>query len=268
MMKKVKKIMIAILIASILFFFFGYFYSQRVVYVFEEMNTEEEINIAHITDTHFRNNYHESRYDKILETINSEEVDLIVFTGDLFQVEDISLELEEGITKIFSSLDCDNKLAVLGNHDLRSERKRDTVIRILEKSGFIVLVNEDVTLTINDTLYHFIGLDDYSLGNREYSDILETSKEYEHNYVLTHEPDTFDDIYPLDVIAVFAGHSHGGQVRLPLIGEILMVYGAKNYPDHYYLKEDTEMFTSFGLGDSGIPFRFFTARYVNFYSNS
>ncbi len=191
-----------------------------------------------------------------------------MFTGDLFQVEEISLALEAGVTELLSSLDCENKLAVIGNHDLRSDEKTETVVRILEASGFIVLRNEDILLTINETNYHFIGLDDYSLGNNFYDTILSTVEDYDNNYVLTHEPDVFDDVHPLNVIAMFSGHTHGGQIRLPFLGDIYMVYGARNYPNHYYEKNDTELFTSFGLGEAGLRIRFFNPRYVNFYSNS
>jgi hypothetical protein len=251
-----------------LFFLIGYLSSQRVVYEHETRLDSNEIKFAHITDTHFIDNYNEKRFVKIIDSINQEEVDVVLFTGDLFQVEDVSSTLEEKITTLLSSLECTHKLAVLGNHDLRSDVKRDTVIRILEDSGFTVLRNEDIELTIHDTVYHFIGLDDYSRGVSHYDEILKTVDDYEHNYVLSHEPDTFDQVYPLNVSAMFSGHSHGGQVRLPIIGDIVMVYGARNYPDHYYVKEGTELFTSFGLGDAGIQFRFCNPRYVNFYTNS
>lgn len=246
----------------------GIISSQRVVYEYDSIIDTNEIQFAQITDTHFMNNYHESRYDKIIDTINDEEVDVVLFTGDLFQVEEISESLEESITDILNGLECENKLAILGNHDLRSVEKRDTVIRILEDSGFTVLRNEDILLTINDIEYHFIGLDDYINGNNNYDEILKTVDDYDNNYVLAHEPDVFDQVHPLNVIAMFAGHTHGGQVRLPFVGHLIMVYGARNYPNHYNIKGETELFTSFGLGNAGIQFRFFNPRYVNFYSNS
>lgn len=267
-MNKWTKGLLILCIGGLVFVLIGYLTSQRVVYEYETIQNTNDISIAQITDTHFTNNEHESRYSSIIDTINEEEVDVLLFTGDLFQIEEISTELEEKVTEYLSDINVLNKLAVLGNHDLRSDVKRDTVIRILENSGFIVLRNEDVLLTINDIEYHFIGLDDYSRGLSYYGDILATVDDYDNNYVLSHEPDTFSQVYPLNVIAMFSGHSHGGQVRLPFIGDILMVYGARNFPDHYYIKEGTELFVSFGLGDAGVQFRFFNPRYVNFYSNS
>lgn len=267
-MSKWLKIVQILCISILLFGIVGIVISQRVVYKYESLLDTNEIQFAQISDTHFMNNYHESRYSKIIDTINEEEVDVVLFTGDLFQVEEISTSLEENIIDILSGLECTNKLAILGNHDLRSVEKRDTVIRILENSGFTVLRNEDVLLTINDIEYHFIGLDDYINGNNDYDEILKTVEDHNNNYVLAHEPDIFEQVYQLNVIAMFAGHTHGGQIRLPFIGHIVMVYGAKNYPEHYYNKDNTELFTSFGLGNSGIQFRFFNPRYVNFYSNS
>lgn len=267
-MKKRIKVFAAIFCLFIIVCLIGLFSSYRIKYVTEEILTTEEIKFAHITDTHLKNNYNEKKFEDIASTINESDSDVLMFTGDLFEIDEIDSELEQKVTDLFSSMEACHKLAVLGNHDYYDTVKRNTTIRILENSGFTVLINEDIVLEINGTDYHFVGLDDLRMGNTNYTDILETTNDYEYNYVLSHEPDTFSTVKMYDCLAQFSGHSHGGQVRLPLIGHIVMVGGAREYPEHYYYENNTELFTSFGCGETILPLRFFNPRYVNFYTNS
>lgn len=253
----------------LVFIIVGLTSTLRVVYQTETLAyITDNLSIAHITDTHFTNHYNESMYEEITTEINDRDADILLFTGDLFQTNNIDLALEEEVTLILSEMDATYKLAVLGNHDFYLDSKTEITIRVLENAGFTVLQNEDVVLEVNDVDYHFIGLDDLGYGMNNYEPLLQTTTNYENNIVLSHEPDTFDEIKEYDVLAVFCGHSHGGQFRLPLIGHIIMVPGARDYPLHHYDSKDTELFTSFGCGESIIPFRFYNPRYINFYTNS
>jgi predicted MPP superfamily phosphohydrolase len=266
--RKKGKIVLFLLISIILFVLIGLISNIRIVFEEEQLSYDKELSFAHITDTHFNETYNESHYDKIITRINSSESDVLVFTGDLFELDEISIELEEDITKLLKQITIEHKIAVLGNHDYYNQTKTETTIRILENSGFTVLVNEDIDLVINDQNIHFIGLDDYRFGDNDYEEILKTSEDYEVNFVLSHEPDTFKEVKTYKIEAMFSGHSHGGQFRLPIVGHILMVYGAREYPNHYYYENDTELFTSFGCGETIIPLRFYNPRVINFYKNS
>lgn len=267
-MRKKVKVVITLITIPVLFMLIGLVSSARIVFEEEDMSFNKELSFAHITDTHFNDSYNENQYDKIITEINASDSDVLVFTGDLFEVDDISNELEADITNLLKEITIEYKIAVLGNHDYYNETKTETTIRILENCGFIVLVNEDVELVIHDNTIHFIGLDDYRFGNSDYEEILKTSQDYDINFVLSHEPDTYKEVKTYNIEAMFSGHSHGGQFRLPFVGHIIMVYGAREYPNHYYFENDTELFTSFGCGETIIPLRFFNPRVINFYKNS
>ena len=83
---------------------------------------------------------------------------------------------------------------------------------------------------------------------------------------MVHEPDiTFDIVNDYSVNLILAGHSHNGQVRLPIIGAIYTPPGAKKYYDEYYSVSGTDLYISSGIGVSSINYRLFNRPSINFY---
>ena len=77
-----------------------------------------------------------------------------------------------------------------------------------------------------------------------------------YKLLLAHRPEYFD-VYAGNVDLVLSGHAHGGQFRIPFVGG-LVAPGQGFFPEYYegsYIKEDTEMIVSRGIGNSIIPFR-------------
>ena len=64
---------------------------------------------------------------------------------------------------------------------------------------------------------------------------------------------------------MLSGHSHGGQVRIPLIGKIYTPVGAKTYYDDYYKLDNKEIFVSNGIGTSTLNIRFNSVPSINLY---
>ena len=102
-------------------------------------------------------------------------------------------------------------------------------------------------------------------GDIDYTEVLETSDDYDYNIVLSHEPDTFDTIKSYNIISVFSGHSHGGQVRLPFIGAIYNINGARVYKEHHHYLNGTHLYVNFGLGATIIPLRFYNPSVLDVY---
>ena len=88
-----------------------------------------------------------------------------------------------------------------------------------------------------------------------------------YKIILTHEPDITDEIIKKDnsVNLVLAGHSHNGQIRLPLIGALTTPNEAKKYYDNYYKIGNTHLYVSSGIGVSKVNFRLFNRPSINFY---
>lgn len=270
MMKKKLLILFCIVIViGITFVGLGFLLSRGIQVNEHQIDEDFEIKIAHITDTHFDNDFDSNDYSKLVDTINSSDIEVLLFTGDLFQERSISLEVETKIIEMLTALNADYKLAVLGNHDYDEySTVRADVMRVLENSGFTVLVNESVELDINNRTFKFLGFDDLWNGDSNYTEILKEIDESAINFILAHEPDTFNEVKDLNFHTMYSGHSHGGQIRLPIIGDLINVPGARIYNEHHYRENDKDLYVSFGLGESAIRIRFYNRRQFEIYDFS
>ena len=82
---------------------------------------------------------------------------------------------------------------------------------------------------------------------------------------IIHEPDYIEQIEYSKFDVIFSGHSHNGQVRLPIIGSMYEPVGAKKYYDEHYDLNGTDLYISSGVGLSWLPIRLFNRPSFNFY---
>ena len=99
------------------------------------------------------------------------------------------------------------------------------------------------------------------MGSPNYD--IETTNNYK--IALIHEPDAIDNILDKNYNLVLSGHSHGGQVRIPFVGPISTVNGAKKYYEEYYRVNDTNLYVSYGLGNTKYNLRYFNRPSFNLY---
>lgn len=226
--------------------------------------------VVHFSDIHYGRTINKRSLEKIVEKINLIKPDLVLFTGDLIDkdtliTDKVIIDVTNSLAKIESS---HGKYAVRGNHDY----KDDSVIEIMENSEFNLLEN-NYDLIYNDiNEYIYIGglssstktIVDYNKP-LEYFNLENVNKDI-YSMVLLHEPDNIDNLLEYKSVDIaFAGHSHGGQVRLPFIGGIVKNKGAQKYYEDYYEINGTKLHVSFGLGTSTYSFRFMNKPSINFY---
>ena len=218
------------------------------------------LKVVHISDIHYGTIINQKRLENIVNEINKIKPDIIVFTGDLYD-ESINMTdtLQSEVINTLNKLEVTiGKYAVSGNHDYS-----DTIFEdLITKSGFTYLSNESKIIYNNGpTPIEIVGYPESRKDNPDYTISL---TDY-YKIALIHEPDELDNIKDKGFDLVLSGHSHGGQVRLTIIGKIITPPGSKKYYDEYYNVNDTKMYVSYGLGTSLLRLRLFDHPSFNLY---
>lgn len=143
------------------------------------------------------------------------------------------------------------KLAVLGNNDLHMPAARDFSADMLAAGGFRVLQNESVRLTEDASV---IGLEEWKYGTPDPAKALSDAAPYV--ICLMHHPDYADVTAQYSIPVQFSGHSHGGQVKLPVLYHYMLPRGGRKYHTGEYQVGDTRLIISNGVGLHTLPFRF------------
>ena len=216
---------------------------------------------------HYGSTIHLKELKNVVKRINDQNPDIIIFTGDL--VENKVVLSDEEVEKIETELNKLNPsieiLAVKGNHDY----DHDYFDKITEKLNWKVLNNTyEFIYKDSTTPLVFVGFDDLLRGKVDINNGFSYKNENPDDLftiVLTHEPDLIDQITDDNYNVAFAGHSHLGQVRIPLIGALWTPEGSKKYKDEHYIIDDKELYVSGGIGTSSLKLRFFNKPSITLY---
>jgi len=174
--------------------------------------------------------------------------DLFVFTGDFlnFDHDDCFARIESAFEDL-QQLACPC-LAILGNHDYKCgvvSKVADSV----RKTRLQLLVNQAVR--VGDVTV--LGLDDALHGEPDYA--LATAQGNPSTLVLLHEPDAADNVAQ-GAALVLSGHSHGGEVCLPLGRPLYTPRGSRRYTAGFYPEAPTPVYVNRGTATLG-PARVF-----------
>ncbi len=100
-----------------------------------------------------------------------------------------------------------------------------------------------------------LGFDDEFVGQPDRSiSQIDSASSTKFRIALIHSPAFFDTIHPVTDL-VLAGHTHGGQVFLPIVGALWLPKGSGQYVKGWYSKENSRMYVSRGIGTSIVPIR-------------
>jgi predicted MPP superfamily phosphohydrolase len=145
-------------------------------------------------------------------------------------------------------------LAVLGNHDVATDPARIT--STLQAQGIPVLRNRSTSFERGGTRLWFAGIEDVLEGDPDLPLALQGIPPDEPAVLLAHEPDFAVRASRFPVDLQLSGHSHGGQVRLPLLGAPVLPPLARLYPWGLHRIGDLTLYTNVGIGTVVLPIRF------------
>jgi uncharacterized protein len=216
------------------------------------------LKIAVVSDLHVGSPHIDvNKLRQLVSTINGQNPDLVLIAGD-FVIQDVvggRFVEPEVIAKELKNLRARfGVFAVLGNHDWWHDGER--VMRALSGAGVRVLENGVAEIQLDGQSLWVVGLADLWTRRPDIEGTLHKVSNDGPIIVLTHNPDIFPQI-PSRVILTVAGHTHGGQVNLPLLGRRIV---PSNYKERYaigHIQEgDRHLFVTPGVGTSIIAVRF------------
>ena len=260
--RRVVKILFFLIIIFFILFIYARYINTHGLDVKESAVIDKEMDqayngfkIVQFSDLHYGRTTFEDDLKVVVEEINLLHPDIIVFTGDLFDSEQIKDEDIQLITDYFEQLEARLfKFAVIGDYD---QSYLDTYQSILENSGFILLDNTSKLVYDNSsTPIYFVGI-----TNTE-----DISTLYDNDYftiTLLHQPDFVSDISGSNI--VLAGHSLGGQIKIPFMGGIIKKDGANQFINDYYEVDQQKLYISNGIGTENFSFRMFNKPSISLY---
>ncbi|HUD22843.1 MAG TPA: metallophosphoesterase [Acidobacteriaceae bacterium] len=216
--------------------------------------------IAQISDIHF-DEYTEAWFvRRVVEQVNRLAPDLVLLTGDYISNTPMGPNFAAGAmlrcAKELSALTCPARYAVMGNHD--SFLGPPLIRAGLASASIPMLFNQHVAIERNGQHLWLAGLAD-ALSNVPNLQQAIPAIPDGPVILLCHEPDYADNVldqgYGALVDVMLSGHSHGGQVRLPLIGPLKLPYGGQKYSLGLYQLGQMQLYVNRGIGTVGVPFR-------------
>jgi predicted MPP superfamily phosphohydrolase len=216
--------------------------------------TAPPLRIAIVSDLHAGSPYvKETKVRAVVDAVNAGKPDVIALLGD-YVVQGVlggRFVPPETTAGILRSLHAPlGVYAVLGNHDWWLNGSR--VEKALHDAGIEVV--EDRAVRAGS--FWIAGISDFWEGKHDIARALAAINDDAPVIAITHNPDLFPMI-PQRVALTLAGHTHGGQVALPIVGRLIVPsrYGSR-YAIGHIIESGRHLYVTAGVGTSIIPVRF------------
>lgn len=191
--------------------------------------------------------------EQLLDTLNADPPDLLLFTGDAF---DAARGIDVFAEFLAACPRRSQAIGILGNWEYRSGISTERIARVYEHHDGRLLVNESIMIDTAAGSLRVSGLDDL-VGGKPRPEIAEPAGRQEPHVLLAHCPgqrDRLGDSAHEQIDLMLAGHTHGGQVA-PFGMALITPGGSGRYVRGWYRDQGPPMYVSRGLGNSTLPIR-------------
>lgn len=212
------------------------------------------LTVVQLSDLHHGPYVDETEVGAAVDAANALQPDLTVITGDFvvaFQSDHYIGSVAAQVARLRAPL---GVYGILGNHDGWGY---GTLVETgIAAVGIPVLRNRAVPIERSGARLWLAGADDAITGRFDLEQTMKGVARGEAAILLAHEPDVADvaATYPIDLH--LAGHSHGGQVRLPGAGPLLLPWLGEKYPMGHYRIGAMQLYVTRGVGVIAPPVRF------------
>ena len=216
------------------------------------------LRVAHLSDVHAGIHMSETKMREIVTLTNGLGADLILQTGDMI---DISQSFIPDYVRAFRDLSAPlGVVTVLGNHDRYTGE--DAVIRGVKDAGQVFVKNGAHVIERGGAALALVGIDDPHAWraddpqDEDIDDALRVTPPAKEAFriLLAHRPGAFDGAAPRALPLTLAGHIHGGQFYLPVVGWSPGRLITKYVMGHF-VQGNSQLYVSRGIGVVGVPLR-------------
>lgn len=213
------------------------------------------IRVAHLTDQHVGRVTPLRVQVEAIDYALEQNPDVVVLTGDFVCHSELYLN---DLTELIRRIDRP-AFAVLGNHDHWTNAR--AVKAALKKAGVEVLTNENTTIRIGNEELQIVGVDD---AYTKHSDVEKATRGLKKNLAtigLSHIAEEADHLWQKGVPLVLSGHTHGGQITVAGLHELILkkVIGHKYVHGFYGNRDESDpqgaVYVSAGIGAAVMPLR-------------
>jgi len=198
---------------------------------------------------------------KVLSLIKDYSPDFIFITGDFVDKSSRNLKACETFWEKLGNKKETRVFGVLGNHDHRNKKiRKNIILTLLKKHGIHILNNETIKIFKEKDYMYLSGVDDVHTNN---DNLKETLKDLNNNIpkiLLSHSPDIankLDKFKDKGLSLILAGHTHGGQVKIPLFRPYWVpTKNMGKYASGLFKIFRIPMYVNRGVGTSLFPVRF------------
>ncbi|MCL5005491.1 MAG: metallophosphoesterase [Acidobacteria bacterium] len=210
------------------------------------------LKVAHLTDIHHSLYTPIEDVERAVDLTNQLRPDLVALTGDYVT---FSPSYIWPVARVLGRLKARlGVFAVLGNHDFQVDP--DEMTRALEAQQIRVLRNSHFALHTDHTPLWLMGVDDLWWGADDLEAVVRHVPSRDPKILLCHNPMGVRMAAEHQIDLVLSGHTHGGQVRLPLVGAL---YGkpklGKRFIQGWNRLDGTQIYVSRGIGKVLLPLR-------------
>jgi len=214
----------------------------------------EGLRIAQVSDVHLYDGVH-APAQITLNLIARERPDVVLLTGDICETGDELPEVTEFTRRARGAI---ATFAIYGNWERAAGITEGKLGSAYERGGARLLVNQTATVEVQGARLAILGLDDVLQGNPDLAAAAVSAPQAEVTLWMVHEPRWVDRL-PRHVAAppamILAGHTHGGQIRFPLIPPWLPP-GCGRFLEGWYHDTYAPLYVCRGIGTADIRARF------------
>jgi predicted MPP superfamily phosphohydrolase len=211
------------------------------------------LRLAQVSDVHLPGNRQAAH--AALQHIYRERPDIVLLTGDMTESPEAMTEVRDFAANARGTL---ATVAILGNWEYRAGVEGNAARDAYRQAGVDFLRNSSKAVDVGGSPLTLVGLDDVLSGNLNLTEARREVIRGSTEIWLVHEP-IFAEQQPVGDEArpalLLAGHTHGGQIRLPLLPPLKPV-GAGRFLEGWYYDTFAPLYVSRGVGTTGIPARF------------